>query len=118
MKKPILFTILVLCSLGLFGQNDSIMQVDGVDTTWFVLPQIQGVYTYNSASPTTPTEDELFRLLNKYSTECYNDSTVTTMQIACPEGRVGCLVYHERKEVVHRKPTFTGFIEWLRERQR
>lgn len=54
--------------------------------------------------------------LLQYAQECWNDSTLMFEQISCPDKIVGCAVFHGREYWHHRKPTFEGFIQWLKKK--
>lgn len=76
-------------------------------------------------------EDRLLELLDLYSTECYNDSTelfyytINGRRYFCNEGDTLWLFSYADDIVTcngrwhhTHKPTFTGFIEWLKERNK
>ena len=120
--KTLLTLILIITTIGMMGQEWE------TDSTEIKLPVIT-LKCYNSASKTTPIEDGLFKLLTKYQTECYNDSTEVTYDWFEFDGKryswtptidpginpnyIGTWAIWE-----HRQPTFTGFIQWLKERSK
>lgn len=60
--------------------------------------------------------------LIEYERKCFNDSTLVEAYIPYDCGQPFCLVAHPESKYVeywiHREPTFTGFITWLKNRMK
>ena len=130
--KTIIFTILILFSLGVSGQNDTVLSIINGDTVFaiyskpFSTPDKVFIGAEWDITPISPMEDELLWLLDQYSTECYNDSVYETCYEFIKDhdygtefsgGTITMGYMGSIDRWVHKEPTFIGFIEWLKERQ-
>jgi len=66
-----------------------------------------------------PDSDPVIRLsdLIEYETECYNDSSFVQGYVEYVCHDPGCVVYHGAEWLqywIHREPTFSGFIQWFK----
>jgi hypothetical protein len=62
-----------------------------------------------------PVYDFIIYSYDEYSKECYADSSeIITHE--CPDHIPGCSIYHTNKIIIHNKPTFEGYIEFIRKK--
>ena len=130
--RKLLTLILIITTMGVMGQEAKFRSRNDMNTGIHIYkdstgqmqrelivdgyPVISNTKNYNSACKTTPMEDQLLEILTQYQTECYNDSTLF-------EGYVNKItasgIVWQEWEVfyTHREPTFTGFIEWLKQKK-
>lgn len=81
-----------------------------------IITNLDGTLKDESVYDCPDIETELLTLLEQYEQECYADSGFVDVYDGC--GNPGCAVYHGyKKEIAHTKPTFTGFIEFLRRKK-
>lgn len=115
MKKISLFCIvyiLLLTSLSCFSQTSN---------KFYEVVKIE-ITTDSTEIEDSGINEYLIKLMTKYKTECYNDSTYMRVHKENPKGL--CYVYydecankdHYEYRWVHKEPEFNDFIEWILKR--
>lgn len=128
-----LLPFLFLLSFACYGQIDS-SQVDWTTAKNRIIIDGRLVYNtggnligYETGDLLTGQYHELPSLEEKliqYADECYNDSTKYCSYLVCDNGciEIPCDYEHPayeycKKKYIHREPTFSGFIQWLKKHQ-
>ena len=108
MKKLLLITLLFI-GVNCYGQSNRIQEdFIGYDTTIIEVPtDFPNYYLYNYSSMVT-----LLYYWDKYSIECYNDSSYIKYQVDTGN----YLVFKVSSKWIHKQPTFTDFMGWLKKK--
>jgi len=137
MKKLLLIT-LVLCSIGMFGQMDTIL----IDENVIITPSgrilsiekinelLNPANIYNNNPHLIPyiesndfdynglTDKDIINVIlssyNEYSQECYNDSAYKCGYVTIWEKNKSYGWSDYQCNWIHKEPTFTDFMEWLK----
>ena len=134
--KAILTILILFIGLSAIGQNQDTLPIRTA------YPSIKGgAWAYDKIGMRIPTDTvkpnkEVWHtstewLMLKYADECFNDSTLTHTHNAqwndlcfvqagnMADGYYFELVCEDKNhfEWIHKKPTFEGFIEWLKQRE-
>jgi hypothetical protein len=121
--KPIIILILSLIFQFANGQVKPMTEKMWKDSSYhYELIGSYSEYFYDNESifNIKPVKSYLIYAWDKYSKECYADSTLLKHQHFMPEGERYCIVDweclnpdHYRDYYIHTIPTFSGFMKWL-----